>query len=404
MALQRRTTPPASQEIPSLTTPSEPRLPAHELVIESKTGRVRQAGADMEGAEVVEFRQQCERSLYAFAKGILRRDLLSPRLHGWFCQSLQSPPPYRKLRLMPRGHLKSSIVSEAMPLHMLIQPDPEEGKNSYWPGLSGADMRILLAGEKQDLMASHLRWIETQCESNNLLRGLWPQRFWQNPRRDAKKWNEVEMLIPRKNDYADPSIRVIGVGGAITGAHPNVLVKDDLISVEAANSPTVMQTAIEWHKASRALLAPNEERGLEYIIGTRWAVSDLYSHIMQTDPSVDCITRSIVEDGVPIWPEQISLKHVSDLRKEYGSLFHLLYMNNAGDPELTDFPDSELRYYTIDGENLIVEEDDRDLVLHDREKAPDRPSPDGLRGTPLTPEVYALEFSGREEYFRFKTR
>lgn len=400
MSLQRR--PPPKVEPQAAVV--EPRLPPHEIIVESKTGRVRQAGADDEGREIVEFRLECERSLYAFAKGILRRDLLSPRLHGWFCASLQRNPPYRKLRLMPRGHLKSTIVSEALPIHMLIQPDPENGENVYWPGISGADMRILLSGEKQDLMSAHLRWIENQWETNSLLRGLWPQRAWQIPRRDAKKWNENEMLIPRQNDYADPSIRVIGVGGAITGAHPNVLIKDDLISIEAANSPTVMQTAIEWHKSSRALLAPDEERGLEYIIGTRWAVSDLYSHIMQTDPSVECMTRSIVEDGVPIWPEKISLKHVADLRKEYGSLFHLLYMNNAGDPELTDFSETDLRYYTIQGDSLVFDENDMDLLLHDKEKAPARPSPDGLRGMPLTGDVYEMEFSAREEYLRFRMR
>lgn len=137
---------------------------------------------------------------------------------------------------------------------------------------------------------------------------------------------------------------------------------------------------------------------------TRWAVSDLYSHIMQTDPSVECMTRSIVEDGVPIWPEKISLKHVADLRKEYGSLFHLLYMNNAGDPELTDFSETDLRYYTIQGDNLVFDENEMDLLLHDKEKAPARPSPDGLRGMPLTGDVYEMEFSAREEYLRFRMR
>ncbi len=354
---------------------------------------MRQAGADMEGPAVLEFKRECERDLYAFTKGILKRDLLSPTLHSWFCASLTKSPPYRKQRLMPRGHLKSSIVSEAMPVHMLIQPDPEDGENIYWPGILGSDMRILLAGETQNLMSAHLRWIENQFESNKLLRGLWPHRCWDNPRKESKKWNEVEMLIPRRNDYADPSIRVIGVGGAITGAHPNVLIKDDLISIEAANSPTVMQSAYEWHIASRALLAPNEDRGLEYIIGTRWAVGDIYDQIATGDPSVECLTRSIVEDGVPIWPEHITLAHVAELRKAHKNMFYLWYMNNAGDPELTDFPEEELRYYTVQGDVLVIEEDDRDLALRTRDQVPDTPAPDGLRGVPMTPEVYAMQLA-----------
>jgi len=49
-----------------------------------------------------------------------------------------------------------------------------------------------------------------------------------------------------------------------------------------------MLAAIEWHKASRALLDEYEKESglvsLEWIIGTRWAVFDLYSYIMDNDP------------------------------------------------------------------------------------------------------------------------
>jgi hypothetical protein len=85
------------------------------------------------------------------------------------------------------------------------------------------------------------------------------------------------------------------VGGAITGAHPNILIKDDLVSIEAANSPTVMQSAIQWHVASRALI--NSPGCLEYIIGTRWSVADIYQYILDNDPTVEVVIRSIVEGG-----------------------------------------------------------------------------------------------------------
>lgn len=232
--------------------------PDREVIIDTTTGEIRQAGADSPGPWMVEQRLRYERSLYAFTKGVLKRRLLSGGLHRWFCHSLTDhTPPYRKMRLIPRGHLKSSIVSEAMPIHMHIQP---AATNLYWPGEPGNELNIILCGEKKDLMASHLRWIEQQWETNPMLR-LWPHRCWENPRRQSRKWNEDEMILPRDTDYADPSLRVIGVDGAITGAHCKVLIKDDLISLAAANSQTVMQAAIDWHVASRALLAPYEENG-----------------------------------------------------------------------------------------------------------------------------------------------
>jgi len=382
-------------------------VPKEDEVIIEKSGRVRQAGATDTGRFITTLKDRAEKSLYVFDKAILRRhlqpNLMSPVLHGWFCRWLQRVPPYRKMALLPRGHLKSAIVGEALPAHILIQPDPDQGTNCYWPGLAGSDMRILLIGEKQDLMSSHLRWIETQFETNQLLRAFWPHRCWDNPRREAKKWNEMEMEVPRRGSYPDPCIGVTGVGGAMTGKHPNVIIKDDIIALDAANSPTVMEAAWETHKTSRPLLAPHEDIGLEYIIGTHWAVGDIYFRIQQTDPSVECVVRSIIEDGKPIW-EHMTLTEIDRLRKEYGALFHLLYMNSASNPELTDFHPEYLRFYKIIDGLLTFDEDSRDLILADREgPAPARPAPDGLRGTVLTPELMKSLLEGGEN-MRFNSR
>jgi hypothetical protein len=297
------------------------------------------------------------------------------------------------------------VTSEALPMHILLQ---DRASNCYWPGLDGSEMRILLIGEKQELMSAHLRWIENQFSNNKLIRAFWGHRLWDDPKRQAKKWNEIEMLLPREatNDYADPSIRVIGVGGAITGAHPNVLIKDDLVSLEAANSPVVMQTAIDYHKSSRALLAPNEDIGLEFIIGTRWAVMDLYEHIIKTDKSVDVETRSIVEDGAPIWPEQISMDYIEALKKDHGSMFWLLYMNSAADPELTDFHEKDFRYYTVnDLGQFVLEEDRRDAIIANRLAPPAEdalaPIPE-IHGKPLTDALYN-ELADRRQGWRFRS-
>lgn len=234
-----------------------------ELVIDAKTGRPRHAGADVaEGEYIMQFRRDAEASLYVFTKGILVRDYLTPTLHRPFCDWLQTCPPYRKAGLLPREHAKSSIVSHGLPLHILIQPDDA---NLYFPGESGANQRVLLACETEGRGKDHLRVMASAMEANDIFRGFWPHRCWENPRRESKKWNDVEVIIPRASEFPDPSIRVIGVGGAITGAHPTVVIKDDLVTLEAMNSVTVMQGAIEWHITSRALT--NRAGTLEFIIG-----------------------------------------------------------------------------------------------------------------------------------------
>ena len=363
-------------------------------IILDKSGRLRQAGADpIESKRIADMKPKAEASLFYFWKYILAinrlekgKSIISPRLHGDFCNFLQRTPPYRKMYLMPRGHLKSACVSEALPLHILFQP---KERNLYWDGLDGSQMRILLIGEKQELMSAHLRFMQRQCENNKYIRAFWGERIWDSPRKQAQHWNAIEMKLPVSDEigdhYADPHIRVIGVGGAITGAHPSVLIKDDLISKEAANSPVVMQTAIEYHKTSRALLSPNEDIGLEFIIGTKWAVADLYDDIIKNDPTVEVCVRAIVEFGQPIWPEKKTLADVEALKKEHGAMFWLLYMNSAADPELTDFHEQHLRAYRIEGDEIVFDEDGRDVVLAER-AAPhehvEQPVPD-LRGKPL---------------------
>ena len=366
-----------------------------EVTIDRRTGQARQAGADQsDGPWILQFRQRAEQSLYVFAKGVLGLTRLTPALHRPICQGLQRIPPYRKLRLLPRDHLKTSIVSRALPMHILIQP---EASNCYLPGFEGASTRLLLAGETATNAEHQLRWIETQFESNARLRALWPHRCWDNPRKDSRKWNESEMLLPRTMQFPESSIETIGVGGAVTGRHYNVLIKDDLISLDAANSAIVMAGAIEWHKASRALL-DDPDRGLEFIIGTRWAVYDLYHEIMEHDPSVDVEVRSAIEEGAPIFPELFTLDGLDRLRRELGPLFPLLYLNSPVDAAISDFTMEDVREFTIVGNAIRFEEDERDVSLRERLNAPPVPVP-MPSGIPLNRDTYDL-LAARGEFVR----
>lgn len=73
-----------------------------ELVINTKTGEVRQAGADRSGQFIVEFREACEKSLFVFARAVLGLTRLNDTLHKTTCTWLQQCPPNRKLLLLPR--------------------------------------------------------------------------------------------------------------------------------------------------------------------------------------------------------------------------------------------------------------------------------------------------------------
>lgn len=372
--------------------PSDVEFVPREVVIE-KNGQLRQAGSTMpEGEWVARYKRRAEESLFVFLRGVLGRFFLTDHFHRQICAFIQTCPPFRKLVLMPREHAKTTIVAGGLPPHILIQP--ADG-NIYFPGLAGSECRILLSGETETMARKNLRVVQSVFEENRLFRTFWPERVWENVRQ-SRQWSSEAIIIPRENEWPDPTIRAIGVGGAVTGARPNVLIKDDLVSFKAANSEVVMDEAIEWHRASRALLDKYEiESGLsslEFIIGTRWAVFDLYSYIIDNDPSVEVNDESfhrIIRDGRILWPEKYTEGDIEQLRLEHGANFYLLYLNSAADPELTDFDMSLVRDFSIKNGHILFTEDERDAVLEKRmrkrrEKI-EKPPVEVPRGTPLTP-------------------
>jgi len=348
--------------------------PTEEFVVGPGTsGKVRRAGSmPWHQEDVKKFKEAVERSLFAFSVGVLGRHWLSERLHKWVCDWLQRRPPHRKMLLLPRLCCKTTIGSHCLPLHILIQP---EQTNVYFPGLLGTECRILLAGEKETRATDHLRVIQSEAEGNKLLRALWPEAFWDNARRQSKKWNEKEMIFPRPVEYPDPTLRATGVGGAITGARPNVIIKDDLISLEAANSDLVMQGAIDWHTASRALLdlydSDSDMQSLEFLLGTHWAAYDLYSYIEENDATVEVVKRSIYEinpdtgETEILWPERYTWDAIEDMKRTHRARFWLMYMNQPMNEDLADFDLNAVRRFafTDDGQAIDFDSEARDDTL-----------------------------------------
>lgn len=376
-----------------------------ELIVDGN-GVARQAGSDVqEGQYIREIRKIAEESLYFFGKVLMQRDYFVDHLHLPVCDFVQQCPPHRKLVLMPREHAKTSIVAHCLPPHILIQ---KAESNIYFPGLEGCECRILLAGETELMAKKNMRVVQAAFTGNQLLRALWPERVWEsNPRKHGARWNDTQMDIPRETDWPDPSIRAVGVGGAVTGSRPNVLIKDDLISVAAANSDIEMLNAIEWHKVSRALLEEYEHDtglvSLEFIVGTRWAVHDLYSYVIANDDTVEQIDKKfhqIVRDGVILWPERINEKFIEQKIKEYGSMYYLLYLNSAADPSLTDFDCRQLRTFEIKDGHVEFAETHDDEILAKGPEIVEAPKPIGVPFNSATYDMFAGK--GRDEYFRFK--
>lgn len=282
-------------------------------------------------------RTRCQESLYFLCKAVLGFNDFQPEPHMSMCQHIQDQQVLRKLILIPRGHYKSSAGSIGYPLWLLIN-NPDE--------------RILLGSSTATLSQHFLRRIKAVFERNDLFQWLFPELVpdWKS----VVKWSEAEIQIPRPGVFPEASIETIGVGGKVTGRHYTIMIFDDLIEEQAANSMDELRKVQSWHDLSEPLF-DNPEQGRELVIGTRWAPADLYGWLIDNDSRYHLHLRQAIENGQPIFPQRFSSEWLEGLRKSKPALFSCQYLNDPLKEGLTEFQAEWLKDWSLGetGQTLI---------------------------------------------------
>jgi len=275
-------------------------------------------------------RMQAQRSTFFMAKGIVGFHDLTPTLHGVMCNWIESPTT-RKLGLVPRDHLKTSVWTIADTVR-LIAANP--------------NVRLLIANETATNASHFLRRIQAVFERATLFRWLFPELI---PDIGKTKWSESEMLVPRTKDYPEATVEIMGVGGAVVSRHYNMIKLDDLVGKEASESVDVMKKTIDWYLYCESLL----EKPIDPIetYGTRWTHKDLYAWIMEHERDIDIFHRKAVyKDGTTLWPERFPLNELLRIKHKIGNFkFSCQYQNEPFDPESLTFDPGWLRYYELEG-------------------------------------------------------
>jgi hypothetical protein len=238
------------------------------------------------------------------------------------------------------------------------------------------DISVLLCNEKEQNTKDMLAAIKWQFEANEFLRALFPEVI--PPDFNATTWSASRIVVPRTSGRKEPTVFCIGVGGTVTGMHPDVVIVDDMISREAmenarAGSWQIMHTTNRWINQLRPLVSKQFERWRIYFIGTRWWIGDSYDHIalaygygetpttytlrlplesgvqvLSATRAGDLVTfrRAAIEDGRSTFPEKWTLDDLARMRLVDEALFACNMMNNPADEKTATFKADWLRYYT----------------------------------------------------------
>lgn len=226
------------------------------------------SGQTLEGQDFLEYKRlRGKQDFFYFAKYIVGFTWLEWELHGPIAYAWSAPNGTRhggrsysnfRLGVIPRAHLKTSLLTQAFALWRLVC-DPEE--------------RILIYTSTFDFAGVIMNYIRTTLEGG----GQHGQMFLQCygdivPRpQDRSKWTTNDLTINRQGAYSDPSIKARGIGSRVVGGHHTLQLIDDLVVEEL--------TRTQMDKAIRELdgldpLYHSVALGERRYVGTPWAFYD----------------------------------------------------------------------------------------------------------------------------------
>lgn len=210
-------------------------------------------------AEVAAIRDLCRSNLKFLCKEFLGMSKWDDNLHDDLAAYLEKSGKY-KLILIPRGHLKSSLVTVGWTIQQLLR---------------NPNNRILVRNAVWDQARRFLWQIQGYLEDSKL-----PLIFGSfiSPK---NVWTKEEIEIKqRKIKKASPTIMTAGLETSLTGLHFDIIIDDDLVNDKNTSTKEQIQKVIDVYNDSFNLL---DRGGIHVVVGTRWNVRDLYGHILSTD-------------------------------------------------------------------------------------------------------------------------
>lgn len=217
---------------------------------------------------------------------------------------------YRKLTVsMPPRHSKSSLITLAFPL-WLISRDPT--------------LNIMVINSTFTLSESFGIRIRELFHQYGEKLGL---RI--SDKKHASGWLMFEDL---DGNLTGGSIRLIGIGGQITGFDADWIIVDDLVKGVQDTTPTVLDKTKDFFDG--IIMQRVEPHTNLIVLGTIWHTNDILSYLRTEHADEYKIIDMPAYDkqGNTLWPNRYDLDFFTTREKEMGTrLFQALYMCNPLD-------------------------------------------------------------------------
>lgn len=270
--------------------------------------------------------------------GCGRKDIEHPWLFDR-CREVEASPNGH-LDLWAREHYKSTIITFGKTLQDILAShgeDPLPEWSEFYEPTFG------IFSHTRPIAKGFLRQLKVELETNDLLKQVFPDILYQDPKADATMWSEDGgLVVKRKSNPKEATIEAHGlVDGQPTSKHFVVRVYDDVVTEKSVTTPDMIKKVNDQWGLSLSL---GVDGGFERYAGTRYRHNDTYDKISEHIPVRKYpATHNGKADGKPVFRSQQWLQE----KKRAGS--YIFACQQLLDPQadsLMSFKEENLNFYT----------------------------------------------------------
>ena len=238
----------------------------------------------------------------------------------------------RRLWLWSRGHFKTSLISEA---------------HSVWLIVNNPNIRILLTSFTISVAEKILANIKGHFINNSDFRYFYREYCPQQNSVGKIEFGTMQYFTTpaRFRNLKEPTMMVAGVGTNLTGLHYDYIKCDDLVTRDSVTNDTQIQTSKDYYSSLRQLF-DNPSYPKEDVIGTIYHFNDLYCDLRKSRRMVESFVPICDAEGVINFSERFSEESLGQIMVDVGPYeYSTQYMLNPVNPADAKFRQEWIRKY-----------------------------------------------------------
>jgi predicted phage terminase large subunit-like protein len=256
------------------------------------------------------------------------------------CREVEADPD-GYLDLWAREHYKSTIITFAKTIQDILN-DPE--------------ITVGIFSHTRPIAKAFLKQIKREFETNETLKGWFPDILYSDPSKHSPKWSEDEgIIVKRRTNPKESTVEAWGVvDGQPTAKHFKLLVYDDVVTKESVSTPEMIEKTTQSLRLSYNLGTRN---GRRRFIGTRYHFNDSYNVILKAGTAIPRIYAATVDGRVEGEPVFLTREKLAEKRADMGPyVFGCQMLQNPIADQVQGFKKEWLRYAAAPprGHNLVI--------------------------------------------------